>query len=297
MKTWKKRVCALVLTLTLGIALLCPMALAASVLPNLPSGQCVVDDAGVLSQSTFRYFDELNGQLQASCSGATIALLTVQYTGSASAEQYAGDALNAWGVGSSSENNGVLILLVMESPLYADGDYYITYGDKFRNTTLAKQVSQVAQSAMEDSFAAGDYDAAATACAKALAGMIADIYGVSLEGGAAQPAGSDSDFYVGVAVVLVILLLAFFSLGGPIFGWRWGPFGWFGGYYRPRPPRRPPPPPPPRGPSGGSFGGGRSGGSFGGGSFGGGSFGGGHSGGFGGMGGGMGHGGGGGRGR
>ena len=40
------------------------------------------------------------------------------------------------GISSSSQNNGVLILLVMESAQYADGDYYLTYGDGFRNTCL-----------------------------------------------------------------------------------------------------------------------------------------------------------------
>lgn len=151
--------------------------------PTLPADQCVVDDAGVLSQSTFTYFNELNGQLEASCSGAQIALLTVQYTGSATTEEYAAEAFNAWGVGSASENNGVLILLVMESPNYDDGDYYVTYGDGFCNTALANQVLQVA-SVMENDFAAGDYDAAAMSAAKVLAGIIADIYGVSLTGSA-----------------------------------------------------------------------------------------------------------------
>ena len=46
---------------------------------------------------------------------------------------------------------------------YADGDYYLTYGDGFRNTTLAKQSSAIAQT-MEDQFAAKDYDGAVTTC-------------------------------------------------------------------------------------------------------------------------------------
>ncbi len=297
MKTWKKRLFALLLVLTVSVAALCPAALAVVRLPSLPASQCVVDDAGVLSQSTFTYFDELNGQLQANCSGATVALLTVQYTGSASTEEYAVEAFNTWGVGSTSENNGVLILLVMESPYYADGDYYVTYGDGFRNTTLAKQVSQIAQSTMEDYFVARNYDAAAQACAGEVADIIAGIYGVSLSGGAApQPSDSGDGIYVVIGIVLAILLIAFFcilqSVGA---GWRRGPFVWFFGprrryyhrsYYEPRPPRRGPSPPPRRDPPhGGSSGG------FGG------DFGGGHSGGFGGMGGGSSHGGGGGRGR
>jgi uncharacterized protein len=339
---------ALLLTLALSLAVLAVPASAAIVLPDLPSDQCVVDDAGVLSQSTFTYFDELNGTLESSCSGAQIALLTVQYTGSAETEDYAAEAFNTWGVGSASENNGVLILLVMESPYYEDGDYYITLGDGFRNTTLSKQVSTIAQETMEDSFVAGDYDAAAQNCAAEIANMIADQYGVTLSSGStadeqpweeSAPSGSSSNWFEDLLGVVVFLLLGFgmlmilisllgsifFVPVGRMFGWTWGPFGWYGRMYRHNPPRDGPGGPGNRGgprgpggmggrpgnmggprggsrggrpggmsggsrPSGGSMGGGRSGGGFS-------SGGGGRSGGFGGMGGGGSHGGGGGRGR
>ena len=182
MKNFAKRVSALVLALVVGAAALCPAALAAASLPDLPKDQCVVDDANVLSSSTVQTITELNAQLESSCSGAQIGVLTVEYTGNDSTEDYATQAFNAWGIGSSSNNNGVLILLVMESAQYADGDYYLTYGDGFRNTTLAKQASAIAQT-MEDQFAAKDYDGAVTTCARNVANTIADIYGVSLSGG------------------------------------------------------------------------------------------------------------------
>ena len=181
MKNFAKRVSALVLALVVGAAALCPAALAAASLPDLPRDQCVVDDANILSDSTTQTIIDLNNQLQSSCNGAQIGVLTVDYTGNYSTEDYATQAFNAWGIGSASENNGVLILLVMESPIYEDGDYYVTYGDGFRNTTLAKQSSAIAQT-MEDQFAAKDYDGAVTTCARNVANTIADIYGVSLSG-------------------------------------------------------------------------------------------------------------------
>ena len=320
MKTMKflaRRVSALVLVVTVGLTALVPAAFAAPAsLPDLPKDQCVVDDANVLSSSTVQTIQDLNTQLDASCKGAQIGVLTVDYTGSVSTEDYAVEAANTWGLGSSSENNGVLILLVMQSPEYADGDYYLTYGDGFRNTTLAKQSSAIAQT-MEDQFAAKDYDGAVTTCARNVANTIADIYGVSLSGSVGngstvQPGyqGSQSSggstltdiltLVVGAVLLIVIIRSMAYVFASPC-GWLWC----FGG---PRPPRRrrgPPPPPPggyyggsrgPRPPRGGGFGG-MGGGSFGGGAgrggFGGGSFGGG----FGGMGGGSSHGGGGGRGR
>lgn len=329
MKNFAKRVSALVLALVVGAAALCPAALAAASLPDLPKDECVVDDANILSDSTTQTIVDLNNQLQSSCNGAQIGILTVDYTGNYSTEDYATQAINAWGIGSASENNGVLILLVMESQEYEDGDYYLTYGDGFRNTTLESQASALAQT-MEDDFVRQDYDDAVTTCAQNVAQTIADIYGVSLSGGNTnngsynEPAYDDNssgglgDILLGfitilftVVLLLIIVSVVVYTFSGPLGGLFWC----FGGPWHrgPRPPRgrRNPPPPPPGGPYGGFGGPGpyggrgprssppprrtppRSGG-FGGGSFGGGSFGGGS---FGGMGGGSSHGGGGGRGR
>lgn len=307
MKRFASRLCAVLLVLTVGVTALVPAAFAAKAqLPSLPSDQCVVDDANVLSDSTTTTIKNLNAQLTEQCSGAQIGVLTVEYTGSVSTEDYAVQAANAWGLGSSSNNNGVLILLVMQSQQYADGDYYLATGDGFRNTTLEKQASAIAQT-MEDSFAAGDYDAAVTTCAQNVASTIADIYGVTLSGTVGNgntgsyndsyydaPAASYQSPFVTLLSVLVILfaLKVIFSgirhgMGGggfgPFFGFGlgyglgsrrrrrppyddWGPGG-------PRGPRGPRPPRPPRGGGprpprgGGGFGGGSFGGGMGGGSF------------------------------
>ena len=334
MKNIARKLSALLLVFVVSAAALCPAFAASASLPSLPSGQCVVDDANVLSSSTVQTITDLNAQLESSCSGAQIGVLTVDYTGNLTTEDYALQAFNTWGIGSASENNGVLILLVMESQEYEDGDYYLTYGDGFRNTTLESQASAIAQT-MEDDFVRQDYDDAVTTCARNVVQTIADIYGVSLSGGNTnngsynEPAYDDSssggfgDILLGfitilftVVLLLIIVSVIVYTFSGPLGGLFWC----FGGPWHrgPRPPRgrRNPPPPPPGGPYGGFGGpgpyGGRgprssppprrtpprstppSSGGFGGGSFGGGSFGGGS---FGGMGGGSSHGGGGGRGR
>ena len=318
MKNLAKRISALVLAVVVSAAVLCPAAFAAQ-LPSLPKDECVVDDANALNSQVTQTIEELNAKLETNCKGAQIGVLTVQYTGNLSTEDYATEAFNAWGIGNATNNNGVLILLVMESAQYADGDYYLTYGDGFRNTTLAKQASAIAQT-MESDFANRDYSDAVITCANNVADTIASIYGVNLDNGSyengstVQPGyqGSQSSggsaltdiltLVVGAVLLIVIIRSMAYVFASPC-GWLWC----FGG---PRPPRRRrgrrgPPPPPPGGFYGGSRGprpprggfGGMGGGSFGGGAgrggFGGGSFGGG----FGGMGGGSSHGGGGGRGR
>ena len=331
MKNFAKRVSALVLALVVSAAALCPAALAAASLPDLPKDKCVVDDANALNSEVTQVVTDLNAKLETNCKGAQIGVLTVQYTGNLSTEDYATEAFNTWGIGDATNNNGVLILLVMESPIYEDGDYYVTYGDGFRNTTLESQASALAQT-MEGDFVNRDYSDAVITCANNVADTIASVYGVNLnngsydDGGYTEPDDGSTTFgdvVLGIVTILftVVLLLIIVSVivytfSGPLSGLFWC----FGGPWHrgPRPPRgrRNPPPPPPGGPYGGFGGPGpyggrgprssppprrtpprstppRSGG-FGGGSFGGGSFGGGS---FGGMGGGSSHGGGGGRGR
>ena len=259
MKTLSRRMAALFLVVVVSLTALAPAASAAAIqLPSLPKDKCVVDDAGVLSDSTTTELETINAQLSASCNGAQIGVLTVDYTGSVSTEDYATQAFNTWGIGSSANNNGVLILLVMESPEYADGDYYLTYGDGFRNTMLASQASTIAQT-MEDDFAAKKYDAAVLTCATNAANAIAEVYGVTFssntiysDGSAAQPAPApqpslletamDGLFTIlAYAVVIFALFFMFVVPFGHGLGWYWGPFGWFGWRHRrgPRPPRPP----------------------------------------------------------
>ena len=265
MKNFAKRISALVLVFVVSLAALCPAVLAAAAsLPDLPAGQCVVDDAGVLSSSTVQTVTDLNAQLQASCKGAQIGVLTVQYTGNLSTEDYATEAFNAWGIGDASNNNGVLILLVMESPLYEDGDYYVTYGDGFRNTMLESQASAIAQT-MEDDFVNRDYDAAVVTCASNVADTIAQVYGVSLNGGSyagdssyAEPADDHMSFgevistlvmlFLTLVILLWLAMLVFRFFIAPIgrlFGHNSGAFaaGYMAGSARRRYRRGPPPPP------------------------------------------------------
>lgn len=249
MKTLSRHIAALLLVVTVGITALAPAASAANIqLPSLPKDQWVVDDAGVLSDSTTSELETLNAQLSSSCDGAQIGVLTVDYTGSATTEDYAAEAFNTWGIGSSSKNNGVLILLVMQSDQYADGDYYLTYGDGFRSTLLADQASTLVQT-MEDDFAAKKYDAAVLTCATNVANTIAEVYGVTLSGGTIYSDGSDTQttrpsvepvppqkhysiwesFIGGIFSMLayIILFIAVFFIFitplGHSFGWFWGP--------------------------------------------------------------------------
>ena len=234
MKNVAKRISALALVFVVSLAALCPAVFAASAsLPDLPAGQCVVDDANVLNSQVEQTVNDLNSKLEANCNGAQIGVLTVQYTGNLSTEDYATEAFNAWGIGDASNNNGVLILLVMESPLYEDGDYYVTYGDGFRNTMLESQASAIAQT-MEDDFVNRDYDAAVVTCASNVADTIAQVYGVSLNGGSyagdssyAEPADDHMSFgeVISTLVMLFLTLVILLWLAMLVFRFFIAPIG------------------------------------------------------------------------
>ena len=270
MKNFAKRVSALVLALVVSAAALCPAALAAASLPDLPKDKCVVDDANALNSEVTQVVTDLNAKLETNCKGAQIGVLTVQYTGNLSTEDYATEAFNTWGIGDATNNNGVLILLVMESPIYEDGDYYVTYGDGFRNTTLESQASALAQT-MEGDFVNRDYSDAVITCANNVADTIASVYGVNLnngsydDGGYTEPDDGSTTFgdvVLGIVTILftIILLIIIVSVIVYTFSGPLGSLFWcFGGprYRGPRPPRgrRNPPPPPPPPPPGGPYGG------------------------------------------
>ena len=74
MKRFAARICALFVVLTVSLTALVPAAFAATKaqLPDLPSSQCVVDDANILSSSTKTAIENLNAQLTQQCEGCLL---------------------------------------------------------------------------------------------------------------------------------------------------------------------------------------------------------------------------------
>lgn len=145
-------------------------------LPDLPKNQCVVDEADMLTPETEQWLDQYNGELQHTAQGACIAVLTVDDVSPLSVADYATEAFNQWGVGSHTENNGVLLLLSRTSMKYEDGDYYAALGDGLDGTRLSSELSHLLQTYMEDSFAAGDYDTAVTDTVSHIGEVVQALY-------------------------------------------------------------------------------------------------------------------------
>ena len=285
----KRRLTGLVLSAILLTALALP-AFAADI-PAAPSGHAVLDQAGVLSEETINTVDGYNNAL--SSTGAQIAVLTVDFTGNLSIDDYALQVFNEWGIGDKKKQNGVLFLLVT-----GDENYYCTLGTGLEGEITYSRLKSLLNDYAEPGFAKGDYDACVTEFTGALYSELCSLYGITPGEGQPQPKPVEQDdsdlsgvlLMLLIAAVLIILIIGTSGRGG-----RGGPGGggggrgrdvvfwplFLGGWGRPRYYHRPYHRPPP-----GGFGGGFGGpGGFGGGGFGGGGFGGG-GGGFGGFGGG-----------
>lgn len=286
----KRRLTGLVLSAILLTALALP-AFAADI-PAAPSGHSVLDQAGVLSQETINTVDGYNNAL--SSTGAEIGVLTVDFTGNLSIDDYALQVFNEWGIGDKKKQNGVLFLLVT-----GDENYYCTLGTGLEGEITYSRLKSLLNDYAEPGFAKGDYDACVTEFTGAVYSELCSLYGITPGEGQPQPKPVEQDdsdlsgvlLMLLIAAVLIILIIGTSGRGGG----RGGPGGggggrgrdvvfwplFLGGWGRPRYYHRPYHRPPP-----GGFGGGFGGpGGFGGGGFGGGGFGGG-GGGFGGFGGG-----------
>ena len=282
MKQGIKRLTALVLAALLLAALALP-ALAADI-PAAPSGHSVLDQAGVLSEKTINTVDSYNNALDST--GAEIGVLTVDFTGNLSIDDYALQVFNQWSIGDKKKQNGVLFLLVI-----GDQSYYCTLGTGLEGEITYSRLKSLLNDYAEPGFAKGDYDACVTEFTGAVYSELCSLYGVTPGQGQPQTRPVNQNSGMGgtllILIVAAVLIVVAISMSGGGRGGRGGPGGggrgrsvvfwpiFLGGWGSPRHNHRPPPGwggpgfggPGFGGPGG--FGGGGFGGGFGGGGFGG----------------------------
>lgn len=297
----KKRI----ISLLLAIAVLSLPVLAADI-PDAGTGDdfYVHDEAGTLSESTRELILNANGPLEQYCSGAQLVVVTINYLPDGyDSEQYANLLFRSWGVGSETENNGMLLLHVVR-----EDRGWLVQGSGLESAFGTDEINDLLDTFFWPYSDAGEYNEAVANLVPHLIDVYAGIYGTDqLYGGtgaAPDTEYSNSSFdehvdeylilrrqrkLVFTITVLVFVLIAVFfgSLNRrrsyySAYGTRLPLYFFFcGGPRGPRGPRWPRGPRPPRGGGGfhgGSFGGSggfRGGGFGGGGGFRGGGFGGG----------------------
>ena len=144
----------------------------------------VYDGADVLSESTESDIVSKNDILY-NASGAQIVVVTVQSTGRMTTEEYAYELANSWGIGSASQNNGVLLLLSI-----GDEDYQCIQGSGLESLLPTSTLSRILSESLEPDFAVGDYDAGVQKTFTALYNEVCAIYGVTGSTGTVQGGGA-----------------------------------------------------------------------------------------------------------
>ncbi len=254
-----KKLFAFSLAVLLAVTMLAAPALA-DIEPGTGSGFYVRDTANVLSAETEQTIAEYNAVLESGCDGAQLVVVTVSYLNE-DADVAAARLMNSWGVGSSSQANGMLLLLVANEhrgwlALGAgiDDDFTEDAADQYMEDYFWPDVD-------DDRF-----DDAVQKLTARLYALYLDLYDYQDESVSYQPqqvvpqapSSSGISSVFGLIVLLLIGVVILWVLGAASRFTRmrrWGysggffPIFWFGGrrryndWYR----RQPPPPPGPGG--------------------------------------------------
>lgn len=231
------------------------IALPALAVPSPNDDFYVLDQANVLSSETEWRIVYNNDLLYDAC-GAQIVFVTVDDTDGKAIDDYAYDLFNRWGIGSSSKDNGFLVLMAID-----DDNYYALPGSGLEKKLSSGEIKLMLDDYLEPDFAVRDYDAGARALFDALYERISDAYSAGLRAvtppsgtsastadSRARSGGRESrspgilsriiDAIGGIFIALIVLAIVIV-------------IALFGGFRRRRRRRSiftpPPPPPPPRG--------------------------------------------------
>ena len=230
-------------------ALSAPGPVAAQQLPR-PRGY-VNDFANVISSADRESIERIAAEVRER-TGAEIAVVTIQsHAPYATIDEFGVALGEAWGVGSAADDAGAILILAL-----SERRVRIEVGYGLEGAIPDGRAGSILDTYVLPDLRAGNYSAALVNGAAAIAGIVADEYGVTLTGARAEPRGAAQREGVEIGDLIYVIFILLF-LGGRWFFWPLLFAGRRRGFY------------------GGGFGSGTRGGSSGFGGFGGGGFGGG----------------------
>lgn len=257
MKNMKQKLISIVSMAALVLMLSCGSAFAG--VPAASDDFYVADYAKVIDKSTEDYIIEQNAVLENLC-GGQIVVATVDFLDGMDIEDYAYKMFNSWEIGDASEDNGVLLLLVI-----GEENYWCMQGTGLESVLTSGEISDILLDYLEDDFAAGDYSDGVRKTFDRLYGVVYDYYEDSSYAGGYAGSGSDEyDYYyendnvdiMSMVIGIVAILIIIAAISAILKSNRRRRRSYGGTVYvpvsRPRRRRTPPPPPmPPEGPYGG----------------------------------------------
>jgi uncharacterized protein len=161
------------------LAVLMAVALCASALAVVEKTEefYVADYAGVLTAATKEKIISSNADvdgLEALCDGAQIVVVAVEYLDGMYSDEYAMQLFNDWGVGSETDNNGMLLLLATK-----ENKAWLAVGAGLTGVFTDSVIEDYFEKYFWDDFDEGRYDAAVNKLLEPLFTWYAGYYGVS----------------------------------------------------------------------------------------------------------------------
>lgn len=170
------------------------------------------DFAGVISSETEHHICSYADALE-QLTGSQIVIVTVSGLDGIAIDRYASDIFNSWGIGSSKENNGVLLLMDV-----AEEQYWIIQGSGLEEYLSSAVLKSMLNDFLEPYFANGDYDGGAKNMFDALYSKLCSYYSVvpqieSSSGGYNSSQKSASGIFLNILLTCAfIIVITFFSL-------------------------------------------------------------------------------------
>ena len=222
---------SLSLLLVLLFAMLLPMQAAAVV--DKSESFYVNDAAEVLSPETEERILAINEKLVSDCEEAQLVVVSVPYTDGLYADEYAYKLFNEWGVGSDTENNGMLLLFATK-----ENRGWLAVGSGIIGEFTDEMAGLYLDQYFWDAYDAQNYDDGVVKLCNALYNWYRDYYGVTSGGMTSLPAPPvqyvpvQQSYQSGVSLnFIVILVLLLLLLSARRTRRTWGHWGIWPFYY------------------------------------------------------------------
>ena len=164
------------------------------------------DFADVITPETERYICSYASALE-KLTGSQIVIVTVSELHGAAIDRYASDIFNSWGIGSSKENNGVLLVMAV-----AEEQYWIIQGAGLKEYLSSGVLKSMLNESLEPYFAERDYDSGAKNMFDAIYSKLCSYYSVvpqteSLSGTSGNSSESASGIFFNLLLAAAILII------------------------------------------------------------------------------------------
>ncbi len=196
--------------------LLHPSALAAESWSGESGANVYVNDlANVLSDEVKAAINEKSAALDA-LTGAQLVVVTVDFLGGETIQDYANDLFNRLQIGDAVKNNGLLLLLAT-----GEENYYALQGKGLEDALSDASLETLLQQELEPDFAVGNYEAGIQKTYAGLLSALERLYGMGDQGVLAADANAKAakvkiekinkrkqGLIVAAGIILLILLPA-----------------------------------------------------------------------------------------